>query len=664
MFSYLVNSRKNWEVEHKFGSTTSYGTPACQLSIEVLAVLCLGALSRKIGPLGSSDSHAAATVLGLVCLWNRQAALERLSTFTRLEGTFRLALAVGTSAVVAFLFLYCSQQPRGLLSPSDSSASPAVVQNSGLQLRLIPCRTTHARLSPTTHSFSYFYLYAGIPIGLKDCFNTLLSADTTLLNSEHGNLKTWKAWFTVEGDDHLQRTTSTVDLLQKLHCYLKSQDIAHQLYPFVYLVTAPRFLGFSFNPVSFWYLYSEQRQLTAMILEVNNTFDERRMYFLERRDVPDKQASAEKDILTHSWPKDFHVSPFNDREGNYSLKARDPFAPNMCGDGYIDNTITLSSPDGRPKVVARVFSTQRPILASKVNRIQALRFVSSWWWVGFMTNVRILSEARKLWMKSLRVFYRPEVMNTSIGRRATVEENVLAENFLEFLRYVQRHPAGNFSLRYTAAAGKTQGTPISIDVLDDLTGGISESLPIVDLHVLTPAFYASIVQFSDVAQGLNDLCRSKPENERLANLSEADVFLRQIAALVSSNNTKSLPTGTLRNCSILEAARRPASWRSLVLFFSTWPCIQRTFYQHHQFQPSSIDVAVFGSDSMTRENGLQYSQMVIYVILAKKLALGSTSLLRFYQNVVRFTLLWLVAGRVQAMLMSLPKGVVDQSASR
>lgn len=153
----------------------------------------------------------------------------------------------------------------------------------------------------------------------------------------------------------------------------------YQQYPYVYLVTAPRFLGFSFNPVSFWYLYSDQKQLAAMILEVNNTFDERRMYFMERKNSPGEQAGKELNVFVNSWPKDFHVSPFNERGGNYTLKAIDPFAPGFLGKGLIDNTITISSSDGRSKIVARVFSQKPSMLASSVNRVQAMQFVCSWW---------------------------------------------------------------------------------------------------------------------------------------------------------------------------------------------------------------------------------------------------------------------------------------------
>lgn len=45
-----------------------------------------------------------------------------------------------------------------------------------------------------------------------------------------------------------------------------------------------------------------------------------------------------------------------------------------------------------------------------------------WWWVGLMTNPRILHEAQILWVKKLQVYYRPEVMKASIGRQESHEE--------------------------------------------------------------------------------------------------------------------------------------------------------------------------------------------------------------------------------------------------
>lgn len=648
MSSHFNLSRSNsllyWKKGNGLDTTGFHSIPYRQLSVNVLALLCLWALISRTGSPAFSASYDAAAVLAVVCLRNRHATLNEISSHFRPGESIQKALSIGAIAVAGFLFLNYSRDTQGL--SSDSSDSSNTLRNAGLQPRMFPCRTTHTRLLPKIHSFSYSYLYAGIPVGWKGSANTLLAADTFGSASQYGNLKFRKTWFSVEGSDHLQRTCTGTDLLQKLQSYLDSQGIAPQLYPYVYLVTAPRFLGFSFNPVSFWYLYSEQKRLAAMILEVNNTFDERRMYFMEQTNAQDRQDSTEKDIFIHSWEKDFHVSPFNERGGHYTLKASDPFAPDMCGKGHIDNTITLSSSNGRPKVVARVFSAQPAILASIVNRPQALRFVCRWWWVGFMTKVRIVREARKLWMKNLEVFYRPEVMKTSIGRKATAEENILAENFLKFLQYVQRHSSGGCSVHYTAAAGKTLGIPITIVAADDPTGGAPDPEPVADLHILTPAFYSSIIQYSDVAEGLKALCLSKPENERLAVLSDANMLLRQIAA-VASDKAESLPPETLRQGKILEAARKSLIWRALALLLSATPPTSSSP------QPSLIDLAVFSSDASAGEDSWQYSQAVISLLLAKKLALGSTGLLRFYKNVLRFILLWLVAARLQAVVLTL-----------
>ena len=217
----------------------------------------------------------------------------------------------------------------------------------------------------------------------------------------------------------------------------------------VYLVTAPRFLGYSFNPVSFWYLYSEEKELKAMILEVNNTFDERRVYFLKQDGnsssaLPNDNVIDSADLekfpmeiqsiqtvaqynddgkFRDTWIKDFHVSPFNSRKGSYSLSAFDPFFPRMIGSGAINNTITLRSSQGYIKLIARIFSTNAAIDPSILTVLERLRFVWLWWWVGLVTFPRIIREAGKLFfIKRLHVWFRPEVLKGSIGRRETRDE--------------------------------------------------------------------------------------------------------------------------------------------------------------------------------------------------------------------------------------------------
>ena len=221
-------------------------------------------------------------------------------------------------------------------------------------------------------------------------------------------------------------------------------------YHYAYLVTAPRFLGYSFNPVSFWYLYNVQKELKAMILEVNNTFDERRMYFLkdtgpdngvsgdENDDLAvgrdDQDANQRKDPpvektngrFAKSWQKDFHVSPFNSRKGAYSLSANDPFFPHLssgAGAALVNNTITLSSSKQYPKLIARVFSSSDSIDPYDLKAWDTIKFVAAWWWVGFVTFPRIAREAGKLFFqRKLHVWFRPEVLKDSIGRNETEDE--------------------------------------------------------------------------------------------------------------------------------------------------------------------------------------------------------------------------------------------------
>ena len=182
-----------------------------------------------------------------------------------------------------------------------------------------------------------------------------------------------------------------------------------------------------------------------MILEVNNTFDERHIYLLKgsAKPVPTKladdvepksdfQNAAEvckvqlengaevksNTRFTDTWSKRFHVSPFSSRKGGYSLSAHDPL-----GQGKVNNTITLGSSKGHPKLVARIFSTDDAVNAFELADSGTLHFIALWRWVGFSTLPRTIFEAAKLFFRrKLHVWYRPEVLRGSIARHETEDE--------------------------------------------------------------------------------------------------------------------------------------------------------------------------------------------------------------------------------------------------
>ena len=82
-------------------------------------------------------------------------------------------------------------------------------------LLILPGRTSHTRLFPKCHRFTYSYLMVGVPIHSSDQGNHLLSVD---------ECSWWKrGWLRVEAKDHLGRSGNENGIRRKLELYLDSQ---------------------------------------------------------------------------------------------------------------------------------------------------------------------------------------------------------------------------------------------------------------------------------------------------------------------------------------------------------------------------------------------------------------------------------------------------------
>jgi DUF1365 family protein len=79
------------------------------------------------------------------------------------------------------------------------------------------------------------------------------------------------------------------------------------------LLTQPRFLGYGFNPVSFW-LVLDEGSLIAVIAEVSTPFGDRHSYLCHQPDF----APITKDTRITA-PKSLHVSPFQEVKGIYEF---------------------------------------------------------------------------------------------------------------------------------------------------------------------------------------------------------------------------------------------------------------------------------------------------------------------------------------------------------
>ncbi|PVH84877.1 hypothetical protein DL98DRAFT_546643 [Cadophora sp. DSE1049] len=353
------------------------------------------------------------------------------------------------------------------------------------QSYLIPCRTTHSRLFPVKHSFSYSYLTVGIAVGYKGSVNRMIGVD------EHSCSPVWskvpfgklftRSWFSIRASDYLQR------------------GLNPNAFPHAYLVTAPRFAGYSFNPVSFWYLYTPHKTLSAMILEVNNTYDERRPYLVLRQLSSDTKTPAERVRIEGSRVKDFYVSPFNSRKGHYSVLLSDPLGLGMNGFRSIDVKITLKSSTGHPKLVARLVSEGPAVDPAALGVFSKLAFLAKWCWVGLATVPKIVMEAVVLlYRRNLHMKHKPEPLIGTLGRHATSVEKTLEGCFRQYLEFLVHNSRTPVSLNYFTSGFLSEAEVIFTSQHDVDSQGYEQ----LELRVLTPAFYSRLIQYRDSLDGI------------------------------------------------------------------------------------------------------------------------------------------------------------------
>ncbi|KAF4568244.1 hypothetical protein EYR40_010358 [Pleurotus pulmonarius] len=95
-----------------------------------------------------------------------------------------------------------------------------------------------------------------------------------------------------------------------------------------WMMTMPSFLGFEgINPLTVYFCYNSAGNFWLCILEIHNTFGESHVHVLEvgrDEDIPPNS-------YDHQWTfrREFHVSPFNDRSGFYTIAIKLPSHPPM-----------------------------------------------------------------------------------------------------------------------------------------------------------------------------------------------------------------------------------------------------------------------------------------------------------------------------------------------
>ncbi len=145
------------------------------------------------------------------------------------------------------------------------------------------------------------------------------------------------------------------------------------------LLTQPAFLGYSFNPVSFWLAF-ENDTLRAVIAEVSTPFHDRHSYLCHNAGF---SPITRFDRITA--PKHLHVSPFQDVAGNYE------FAFDIRPDRI---AIRITHRNGDEGLIATLTGPRRPltsrgIVAATFRRpLGAMRTIALIYWQALVLKLK------------------------------------------------------------------------------------------------------------------------------------------------------------------------------------------------------------------------------------------------------------------------------------
>lgn len=164
---------------------------------------------------------------------------------------------------------------------------------------LVEARVAHARRAPVRNSFAY-----GVDYVLLDEAQLAGARLPRVFSYGRRNL------VSLHPGDHGFSGEGGAGWVRRIAAEAGIGEVAE-----VALLTHPRYWGYVFNPVSFWFLSDSGGTLRAVLAEVHNTFGDRHCYLCRGPGGgpirPDCWVEAEKR---------FHVSPFFPVEGRYRFR--------------------------------------------------------------------------------------------------------------------------------------------------------------------------------------------------------------------------------------------------------------------------------------------------------------------------------------------------------
>ena len=250
--------------------------------------------------------------------------------------------------------------------------------------RLYDCRVHHSRSRPKKHAFSY------------RLFMFYIDLDEQATLSRHFNLIGAGGWapYQLRTSDHYDAGKPTIK--ENILAYLQSQGCQTKAIGRIHLLTHLRAFGHVFNPVSFYFVDDTQGDPLYAIAEVDNTFNEQKLFLI-------KGATGER--FRQSDQKEFYVSPFSDLDTTFNFNLQRPDARLKIG---INQSY---EPGERPYFTSSLVGESRRISDAALS-LYTLRFPAIT--IGILFAIHW--QALLLWLKGHRARRKTERPELQTGK--------------------------------------------------------------------------------------------------------------------------------------------------------------------------------------------------------------------------------------------------------
>ena len=169
----------------------------------------------------------------------------------------------------------------------------------------------------------------------------------------------------------------------------------------LFVLCYPRVLGYCFNPLTTYYAISADGTIAAMLYEVSNTFGEHTHYLVTG-------GATHNGTLEQGCTKAFHVSPFNEADGQYGFRVTTP-GKAIC--------VGVSLRRDNEAILNAYFSGSRTALTARSLVSAVARQPLRTWKI----IAGIHFEALRLWIKGLKIHRKPAFTGLTVHRTERLE---------------------------------------------------------------------------------------------------------------------------------------------------------------------------------------------------------------------------------------------------